>query len=73
MTLQVIDQRGNRAEYHVESVPRIGERIVLSRDRAVVSCYRVIDVVFRLDARSEDQVSVLIEEDDDSELWPSDE
>jgi hypothetical protein len=69
MTLQVIDQSGNKTDYDVASVPRIGDRIVLGATdtrRSAPLCYRVVDVIFRLDAPTRDQVAVLVEEDEDS-------
>jgi hypothetical protein len=71
MTLQLIDQRGNKADYQVDSVPRIGDRVVLSRDNLAANCYRVIDVVYHLNAPSSEQVSLLVEEDDDPGVWPA--
>ena len=72
--LRVIDQAGNRADYETEFVPRIGERIFLqygiNKGPVKPHCFRVKDVMYRLQEPSDIQVAILIEEEPDAAAWP---
>jgi hypothetical protein len=71
----VIDQAGNKTDYETEFVPRIGERIELEygigRGSLQVHYFRVKDVLYRLQAPTDHQVAILIEEEDDARPWPT--
>jgi hypothetical protein len=74
--LRVIDEIGNKADYEVEFIPRIGERILLEfargQEQKVRShYYRVKDVQYNLGQPVTHQVAILIEEERDAEPWPS--
>ena len=73
--LRVIDQIGNKRDYEVEFVPRIGDRVLLEyrsgNEPVRPHYYRVKDVMYRLDASVEHQVAILIEEEQTPEAWPS--
>jgi hypothetical protein len=73
--LRVIDVAGNRHDYDAECVPRIGERILLEYGIANAPVglhyFRVRDVMYRLDAPIEHQVSILVEEEPHAEHWPN--
>ena len=71
--LRVIDEVGNRTDYETDWVPRIGERIVLTQNNTETATdyyYRVKDVVYFLDNRSEGQVAVLVTEESNPQPWP---
>ena len=74
-TLRVIDQAGNKHDYDAEFVPRIGERILLTfgvgTDPVRPHYFRVKDVQYALDNPVDHQVSILIEDDRNSQHWPS--
>jgi hypothetical protein len=71
--LRVIDRAGNKTDYETEFVPRIGERIQLEyavgRGAMQVHFFRVKDVVYRLQAKPDDQAAILVEEEDAAEPW----
>jgi hypothetical protein len=72
--LRVIDRDGNETDYETEFVPRIGERIELEyavgRGTKQVHYFRVKDVVYRLQAKPDDQAAILVEEEEDvAEPW----
>jgi hypothetical protein len=73
--LRVIDQAGNKTDYETEFVPRIGERIELEypigRGSKQLHHFRVKDVLYRLQAPTDDQASILVEEEDDARPWPA--
>ncbi len=71
----MIDQAGNKQDYETEFVPRMGERIVLSfgnyRENNVREhFFRVKDVEYHLQNRSDIQARILIEEETNAERWP---
>ena len=72
--LRIIDEVGNNTDYETDWVPRIGERLVLvgGRNNEPVSdhYYRVKDVVYFLNNRSEGQAAVLVTEESNPEPWP---
>ena len=72
--LRVIDKAGNKGDYEAEFVPRIGERIRLEyaggSDPVRTHYFRVKDVMYQLDNAVEHQVSILVEEENDTEPWP---
>jgi hypothetical protein len=71
--LRVIDRAGNKTDYETEFVPRIGERIQLEyavgRGAMQVHYFRVKDVVYRLQAKPDDQAAILVEEEDGADPW----
>jgi len=73
--LRVIDPIGNEQDYETEFVPRIGERIVLDYGvggRPVTTLYfRVKDVEYHLQNRKDIQARILLEEDPNTEPWPT--
>ena len=72
--LRVIDERGSKADYEAEFVPRIGERILLSFGQGGQPVqdhyYRVKDVMYMLDNSVDHQVAILVEPDPDAQSWP---
>jgi hypothetical protein len=72
--LRIIDEAGNKTDYETDWVPRIGERIVLvwGRNNEPVSdhYYRVKDVVYFLNNRSEGQAAILVTEESNPQPWP---
>jgi hypothetical protein len=73
--LRVVDQDGNDRDIETHFVPRIGERIVLSFGRGNEPVkdhyFRVRDVMYRLDNKTENQPAILVEEEDQPKLWPA--
>jgi len=71
--LRVIDGSGNKRDYEVDFIPRIGERIVLEFGRdgepSKAHYFRVQDVMYHLDNSPANQVAVLVVEDDEAKLW----
>lgn len=73
--LRVIDTIGNHQDHETKFVPRIGERIMLTygdgngplRDHY----FRVKDVEYRFDNKPDHQVAILVEEEENPDLWPS--
>jgi hypothetical protein len=71
--LRVIDENGNKTDYETEWVPRIGERVVLvwgNSEPVSDHYYRVKDVVYFLNNRSEGQAAVLVTEESNPQPWP---
>ena len=72
--LRVVDQAGNRFDYEAESVPRIGDLILLEyaigAEPVMPHYYRVTDVMYRLDQPPENQAAILIEAEAETVLWP---
>lgn len=72
--LRVIDELGNKTDYETDWVPRIGERLVLvqglNKESVTDHYYRVKDVVYFLNNRSECQAAVLVAEESNPQPWP---
>jgi len=72
--LRVIDELGNKTDYETDWVPRIGERMVLvsghNTELVTDHYYRVKDVVYFLNNRSEGQAAVLVTEESNPQPWP---
>ncbi len=72
--LRVIDQIGNNQDYETEFVPRIGERVELEYgiggEPIRRHYFRVKDVVYRLQGKPDNQVAILVEEEDNPQIWP---
>jgi hypothetical protein len=72
-SVRVVDQFGNKTDYETETVPRIGERIVM--DYGIGSepvrphYFRVVDVMYNLSMK-EDNAAVLVTEETNPKHWP---
>ena len=79
MTLRVIDEIGNKQDYEVQFVPRIGELIRLTysigtttHDNPLREHFsRVKDVMHVLDHPLDSQIVILIGEEENHQDWPS--